>query len=320
MPYPTFDRSRLLIKPLSERVHDLTTADLMGLEDPYPPFDHPNMPVLAKAVVQARRQGAAVILMMGGHVVRSGVQSHIIDLMSRGILTHVAMNGGASIHDYELALIGATTENVSRYVAEGQFGLWHETGQMNEAISQGAKDGLGLGEALGRAIELGQFRNRSRSVLAAGYRLRIPTTVHVGIGYDIIHEHPNCDGADLGVSSYRDFLAFAQSVTTLEGGVLLTFGTAVMGPEVLLKSLAMARNVAHQEGRRIVRFTSAVFDLQVLPEDVSQEAARGTPEYYFRPYKTLLVRTISDGGKSYYFRGEHRSTLPTLYHKIIETL
>jgi hypothetical protein len=230
------------------------------------------------------------------------------------------MNGGASIHDYELALIGATTESVARYIAEGQFGLWQETGRMNEAISEGAKSGIGLGEALGKAIESGEFANRELSVLAAGCRLRIPTTVHVGIGYDIIHEHPNCDGAALGLTSYQDFLVFAQSASALEGGVVLSFGTAVMGPEVLLKALSMARNVAHQEGRRIAHFTTAVFDLIELAEDLTHEAPRGTPEYYFRPYKTILVRIVSDGGKSFYFRGDHRSTLPTLRQMILRVL
>lgn len=320
MPYPAFDRSRLRLKPLAERAHDLTIASLLRLGDAVALFDHPNMSRLGEAVVEARRTGAAVILLMGGHVVRAGVQCYIIDLMRRGLLTHVGMNGGASIHDYELALIGATTESVARYISEGQFGLWCETGRMNDAIREGARDGLGMGEALGRAIEEGQFSGRETSILAAGYRLRVPVTVHIGIGYDIIHEHANCDGADLGLTSYRDFLTIAQSVTALEGGVVLTFGTAVMGPEVLLKSLAMARNVAHQEGRRIADFTSAVFDLVVLPDDTSEAAAPGTPEYYFRPYKTLLVRTVAEGGKSYYFRGEHRSTLPTLHRKVMDAL
>src|SRR5207302_7652991 len=134
-------------------------------------------------------------------------------------------------------------------IQTGEFGLWHETGQMNEAIRAGAAAGLGLGETLGRAVLEGPFPHKDISVLAAAVRLGVPLTVHVGVGYDIIHEHPNCDGAALGQTSYQDFLIFTQSVAGLEGGVLLSLGSAVMGPEVYLKALSMARNVAHQEGR-----------------------------------------------------------------------
>lgn len=145
-------------------------------------------------------------------------------------------------------------------------------------------------------------------------RLGVPLTVHVGIGHDIIHEHPNCDGAALGQTSYRDFLIFAESVTRLDGGVLLNFGTAVMGPEVYLKALAMARNVAHQEGRTICHFTTAVFDLIPLDGDTRRQAPKSDPRYYYRPWKTILVRTVADGGESFYVQGDHRATLPHLYH------
>src|SRR4029077_13615428 len=130
-----------------------------------------------------------------------------------------------------------------------------------------AKQGLGLGEALGQAILEGSFPHKDLSLFAAGVRLKIPVTVHVGIGYDIIHEHPNCDGAALGQTSYQDFLIFTQSVTRLEGGVLLSLGSAVMGPEVYLKALAMARNVAHQDGKEIRHFTTGVFDLLEIDDD-----------------------------------------------------
>jgi hypothetical protein len=141
----------------------------------------------------------------------------------------------------------------------------------------------------------------------------VPVTVHAGIGYDIIHEHPNCDGAALGAASYRDFLIFARTVERLEGGVLLNFGSAIMGPEVYLKALAMARNVAHQEGRAIRHFATAVFDLVPILGDHRKELPKSDPGYYFRPHKTMLVRTVADGGESFYFRGEHRSTLPALW-------
>jgi hypothetical protein len=320
MPFPTFDRSQLRLKRLSERTCDLDLKNWLALDELTDAFDHENLPTLAERIVAARKRGAAVILLIGAHVLRAGVSRHIIDLLERGVITHVAMNGGASIHDFELALIGATTESVARYIREGQFGLWNETGLMNDAIIEGAHDGIGMGEALGRSIELGSYQYRSLSVLAAGYRLQVPVTVHIGIGYDIIHEHPNCEGASLGTTSYHDFLIIAHSISGLEGGVVLSFGSAVMAPEVFLKGLAMARNVANQEGREIRHFVTAVFDLVRLEGDLRHEAARGTPEYYFRPFKTLLVRTVADGGESFYFCGNHRATFPALYRLILERL
>ncbi len=320
MPYPVFDRNHLQLKALSERAHDMTLDDILRLDDPIPPFDEPALAQVAERVAGAHQAGAQVIMMMGAHVIKRGLSRFVVDLIERGIITHVGMNGAGPIHDFELALIGATTESVARYIREGQFGLWEETGRVNEAIKQGARDGLGMGEAVGRMIEEGQFQRRKVSILAAGYRLRVPVTVHVGIGYDIIHEHPNCDGAALGETSYRDFLALAYSVANLQGGVLLNFGTAVMGPEVFLKALAMARNVARQEGQRINRFTTAVFDLVDLGPDYHREAAKSDAHYYFRPYKTLLVRTVQDGGESFYIRGDHQATLPNLYQQVIKKL
>src|SRR4029077_11256861 len=129
-----------------------------------------------------------------------------------------------------------------RYVRTGEFGLWEETGRLNDVIAAGVSHGMGMGESIGKAIVDGPFPHKDVSVLATAYRLGVPVTVHVGIGYDIIHEHPNCDGAALGQTSYQDFLVFTESVTKLEGGVLLNFGSAVMGPEVYLKALTMARN------------------------------------------------------------------------------
>ena len=320
MSYPTFDRSRLKLKPLAERVHDMTLAEVLPLDAPAPPFDDPGLPEVARRVAQAHRAGTLVILMMGAHVIKRGLSRFVVDLMERRIITHVAMNGAGTIHDFELALVGATTESVARYITEGQFGLWHETGRINDAITVGARDGLGMGEAVGRMIEEEQFPHREVSILAAAYRLRVPVTVHVGVGQDIIHEHPNCDGAALGATSYRDFLILTEAITHLQGGVLLNIGTAVMGPEVYLKALAMARNVARQEGRRINRFTTAVFDLADLGPDVHHEASKSEARYYFRPYKTILVRTVQDGGESFYIRGDHQATVMNLYHHLMALL
>ncbi len=321
MPFPTFDRSQLKLRPLSERVHDMGLPELFNLTDPTPPFDHPDLPAVARRVADAHRRGGQVVLMMGAHLLKVGLARFIIDLMEQGIITHVAMNGAGPIHDFELALIGASTESVARYIQAGQFGLWSDTGRINEAINAGARAGIGLGEAVGQMIEAEQFPHRDVSVLAAGYRLRVPVTVHVGIGYDIIHEHPNCNGAALGQTSYHDFLIIAQTISKLQGGVLLNFGSAVMGPEVYLKALAMARNVAHQRGEQINRFTTAVFDLINLGEaNIHTEAPKDDPRYYYRPYKTILVRTVQDGGESFYLRGDHRATFPALYRQVLAEL
>jgi hypothetical protein len=314
MPFPAFDRSRLRIQPLANRQHDLDLTAVLPLDAPAPAFRHPALSVLGQRLVEAKRCGAARILMMGAHVLRAGVSRYLIDLMARGLISHIAMNGAGPIHDWELALIGATTESVARYIQTGEFGLWAETGRMNDAIRAGARAGLGLGEALGRTILDGAFPYKDVSVLAAGARFGVPVTVHVGVGHDIIHEHPNCDGAALGQTSYQDFLIFTETVTKLEGGVMLNFGSAVMGPEVYLKALSMARNVAHQEGRVIKQFSTAVFDLIPIAGDTRRQAPKTDPQYYYRPWKTILVRTVADGGESFYVQGDHRATVPALYH------
>lgn len=320
MPYPQFDRSKLRLKPLQERQNDLELSVLIDPSSPYERMDQPDLDVIARRIIAARQKGAPVVIMMGAHVLRRGNSPLLIDLMQRNLVTHIAMNGAVAIHDFEFALIGETTESVARYIAEGQFGLWQETGQINEAMVQAAKEQIGMGEAIGRMIAEGNFPHREISILANGYRLQVPITIHACIGQDIIHEHPNLDGAAIGASSYTDFLIFAETIHKLENGVLLNIGSAVMGPEVYLKALAMARNVAHQEGKSIRHFTTAVFDLHDLGPDFRVEAPRGTAAYYYRPYKTILVRTVQDGGESFYIQGDHRTTIPNLYHRILEQM
>ena len=316
--YEVFDRSRLMVLPLAERAHDLALGNWLQLDDPTPEFRHPDLPTIASRLAQAKESGAARILMMGAHVLRGGVNRHLIDLMERGILTHIAINGAGSIHDYELSRIGATTESVARYIRSGQFGLWQETGELNDWIREAADLGLGLGENVGRRILESDYPYRDLSVLAAAYRMNIPVTVHVGVGYDILHEHPNCDGASLGAASYRDFLIFAKAMEKLEGGVLLSLGSAIMGPEVYLKALAMCRNVAHQNGASIRNFATAVFDVVPIHGDIHHELPKSDPGYYFRPHKTMLVRTVADGGTSYYVCGPHRATVPALRKACLE--
>ena len=316
--YQLFDRSKLRLKPLNERVHDLHLDRWLALGDATPDFQHADLPVVAARLESARIAGAARVLIMGGHVIRAGVNRHIIDLMERGFIDHIAMNGACAIHDYELARIGATTESVERYIRTGEFGLWRETGELNDWVVEAAALEAGLGENIGRRILESEFPHRDLSILAAAYRLSVPATVHSGIGYDIVHEHPNCDGAAYGAASYRDFLIFTHSLDRLEGGVILSFGSAIMAPEVYLKALSMVRNVAHQQGREIKHFTTAVFDIWPIQGDYRKELAKTDPGYYFRPHKTMLVRTVADGGESFYFRGEHRATLPALRRALIE--
>jgi hypothetical protein len=232
--------------------------------------------------------------------------------MERGLVTHIGMNGAGPIHDYELARIGATCESVARYIRSGEFGLWRETGEMNDIVAAGVQQGMGLGESLGQHILDSDYPHKQLSILAAGARLGVPVTAHIGIGYDILHEHPNFDPASFGTASYRDFLAVCATVDRLEGGVFLCMGSAVMGPEVYLKALAMARNVAHQEGRQIAHFTTAAFDLIPISGEWQSEAPKSNAQYYYRPWKTILVRTVADGGESFYVCGDHRQTVPYL--------
>lgn len=320
MPFAQFDRSRLKVLPLQERIHDLDIRTMLtatgGERDS---FEHPALPILAERIKAARRKNRTVMFCCGAHVLRQGNAKLLIDLMERGLLSHLALNGAGAIHDFELAMIGHTCESVARYIREGQFGLWEETSRLNDAVADGHRDGLGMGEAIGRMIEEEKFPHRATSVLAAGYRLGVPVTIHVSIGQDIVHEHANFDGAATGATSYADFLIYTEAITNLENGAFLNLGSAVMGPEVYLKALAMARNVAHQEGRTISDFTTAVFDLPDLGDDLSTEAPKSDPRYYFRPFKTILVRTVADGGESFYVQGDHRVTVPALYDQIIES-
>jgi len=318
MPSPLFARSALKIKPLAERTHDLDRSVVLDLEISVAGEPCEEIRVVARNMVAARERGSSTILMMGGHVIRAGVQRFIIDLMARGYISCLSMNGAGIIHDYEFALIGATTESVARYIQTGEFGLWEETARLNDVISQAyRKDpSAGMGEAIGEAMETGDLEHKDISLLAAAWRMNIPVTVHIGVGYDIIHEHPNCDGAAMGALSYNDFLKFAAVVQNLEGGVVMNFGSAVMAPEVYLKALSMARNVAHQEGKEIRRFSTLICDLYDLPANYREESPKDQTGYYFRPWKTMLVRTVADGGEGYYVRGDHRETIPELWAEV----
>lgn len=317
-----FDRSKLDIKPLSERKHDVDISVNIPVDarntilcdaDEMNKYNE-----LADCIMNARKYKSTVLMMYGAHVIRKGCSLYMIELMKRGLITHFATNGAGSIHDFELAMIGQTCESVARYISEGQFGLWKETGYLNDAVNEGCKDGLGFGESVGKYIWENDFPNKEQSVLAMGYHLGVPCTIHIGIGNDIVHEHPNFDPAAAGTSSYRDFLFYTKSVENLNHGAFLNFGSAVTGPEVYLKALAMARNVAKQDGREINDITTAVFDLKPIQADISREPDKSDPYYYYRPWKTIMSRTVADGGRSYYFCGDHAKTVKILGDMLIE--
>ena len=320
MPYNKFDRSRLLIKPLADRIHDIDESVVnMTVGAFHPLSDNPDYDSLADRIRVARKYDSTVLMMYGAHVIRKGNSLYMIELMKRGLVTHFATNGAGSIHDFEFAMIGKTCESVAKYISEGQFGLWKETGYLNDAVNAGCKEGLGFGEAVGKYIWENDFPNREQSVLAMGYHLQVPCTVHIGIGNDIVHEHPNFDPVAAGQASYDDFLIYANSIENLNHGVFLNFGSAVTGPEVYLKALAMARNVKKQQGEDINDITTAVFDIKPIASDVSKEPEKSDPYYYFRPWKTIMSRTVADGGKSYYFCGDHAETLPNLAERLLRS-
>lgn len=319
MPFEKFDRSKLNILPIDQRVSDIDISVVMDPSLPPPAYENPKLDEIADAVIRARKLNAEVIMMYGAHVIRTGNALYMIKLMEKGLVTHFATNGAGSIHDFEFALKGYTCESVAKYISEGQFGLWTESGLINDILREGVKDGLGAGEAIGRYIWENNLPYRDKSLLANAYKNHVPATVHIGIGNDIIHEHPNADGAVLGEASYTDFLIYAQTISKLNHGVFLNFGSAVAGPEVYLKCLAMARNVAKQEGHDIFDITTAVFDLLDIPDEgYGITPPKTDPRYYFRPWKTILSRTVADGGKSYYVRGAHNQTVPNLANKIFE--
>jgi hypothetical protein len=311
--YEQFDTTKLNILSLSQRRNIVSLDDVLQIGDEPMNIDNDNIAIVADAIAAANKRGASVVLMIGAHTIKQGLSRYLIDFIRRGWISAIACNGACAIHDYELARIGATSESVAENIGTGQFGMWKETAELNDIVADGNAEGLGFGESVGRAISQSEFPHKDISVFGAAYEAGVPATVHIGIGHDIIHQHPNFDASAAGQASYRDFLIYARIIENLSGGVVLCFGTAVMGPEVYLKALSMARNVAAAEGREIRDFTSAVFDLIDLGDDLHSEAPKDTPEYYYRPFKTILVRTVRDGGRSFYIRGDHLATIPALH-------
>jgi phosphoheptose isomerase len=313
------DLTEVTTYPLAQRSNLVHLADLLMPDAPVPAFESEALSQVAARIVRARREGHAVVWMMGAHVIKSGLSRLVIDLMARGLITHIAGNGAVSIHDVELALIGETSEDVATRIEDGSFGMVDETGRwMHRALREGARDGWGYGAAIGRLMDRHpeHFPHRDVSVLWQAYRLGIPATIHVTIGTDIIHQHPNADFAVLGATSGRDFLHFVTSVSGLEGGVFLNFGSAVTGPEVFLKALTIARNL----GYTVSHITTANFDLVSLGDDIHGRLGYGDPLYYYRPKKNIVNRPTSLGGAGYHITGDHRMTIPNLRHRVVAEL
>jgi len=248
------------------------------------------------ALIQARQAGKPIIWGMGGHVIKCGLAPVLLDLMRRGYATGFALNGSAAIHDYEIALAGQTSEDVEAVLPDGRFGAAEETGrEMNRAIVEGDREGLGMGEALGCSLAHGEG-----SLLYGAWQHGAPVTVHVAIGTDTPHTHPAADGAAIGSATYRDFRLFCSLVTELhEGGVYLNIGSAVLLPEVFLKAVSAVRNLGHP----LANFSTANFDFL----------------QHYRPRVNVVERPhAQSGGKGYAITGHHELMLPLLAAALIE--
>jgi deoxyhypusine synthase len=252
-------------------------------------------------IVAAYRAGRPVIVGMGAHPIKVGLNPILIDLMKRGVISGLAMNGAGIIHDLELALVGKTSEEVEAGIDDGSFGMARDTAELlNGAIAEGAQRGIGMGQAVGDLISRGRFPHKTMSLLATANRLNIPATVHVAIGTDIIHMHPSADGAAIGATSLEDFKRLTAVVAQLEGGVYLNLGSAVLMPEVFLKAVTIARNL----GRHVVNFTTVNMDFT----------------QHYRPVTNVVRRPTQAGGRGYTLTGHHEIMFPLLAAGIIEAL
>ena len=253
------------------------------------------------AMAAAAKNEKVIILGMGAHVIKVGLNPVVVDLMERGIVSAVAMNGAGIIHDFELALTGQTSEDVSASLQDGAFGMADETGVfLCEAIQYAGQQQIGIGEAVGKSIIGNNLPFADKSILAAGARLGIPVTVHVAIGTDIIHMHPQFDPAAAGEASHRDFRTFAGIVAALEGGVYLNVGSAVILPEIFLKAVSLARNL----GYRLDSFTTVNMDF--IP--------------HYRPLTNVVKRPTAQGGQGFNLIGHHEILLPLIAAGVIEEI
>jgi hypothetical protein len=258
---------------------------------------------VVQAIAEARRRDRGVVVMLGGHVVKTGLAPVLVDLMTRGVITHLAMNGSAAIHDYEIARFGGTSEDVAAGLKDGTFGMAEETGrELNEAFVAGMRAERGMGESVAIALESRELAHPELSVLLAAHRLGIPTTVHAALGAEIIHQHPVASGAAIGDTSHRDFRRLAHSLRRLDdGGVVLNLGSAVIMPEVFLKALTIARNLG---GGKPNDFVSCDLDMQ----------------RHYRPRMNVVQRPTLHGGRGYEITGHHEIMVPLLAWSVVSAL
>ncbi len=260
-----------------------------------------DFPELIHRLAKAHRAGRPIIVGMGAHVIKVGLNPILIDLMERSIITGLAMNGACIVHDAEIAMAGSTSEEVGDVLGDGAFGAAKETGEvLNGAISLGAREDIGMGQAVGEYLLTRDFPHNDQSLLATAARLGIPVTVHVAMGTDIIHIHPSASGADIGKTSHHDFRLFCSEVSGLQGGAYLNIGSAVLLPEVFLKALTLVRNLGH----RVDDFTTANFD-------------------FMKQYRTLtnvVNRPTATGGRGYNIIGHHELMIPLLAASLLDEL
>ena len=302
--YSAADRVNLV------RIDNLRTP-LMQDDDLYhsPEFD-----ILIEKLAAAQRAGKTITCFIGAHVIKCGLSRYLIWLMEHGYITHLASNGAGSIHDFELAYLGGTSEHVPTAIEDGSFGMWEETGAwMNEAIQQGAKKGYGYGQSLADYVARNpeRFPNKNDCVFYRAYEMGVPVTYHITIGTDIIHQHPSADYAALGQTSGVDFAYFCHSIASLDEGVHMNIGSAVTGAEVFLKALSIARN----QGYPTFRITTANFDILPLG-DYKTDVGKDTYDYYYRPRKNIINRPTSQGGTGLYICGNHMETVPSLVARL----
>lgn len=260
-----------------------------------------DFPDLVRRIATARQQGRPLLVGMGAHVIKVGLNPVLIDLMRRGIITALALNGAGIVHDSEIAMVGKTSEEVADVLGAGAFGAAKETGELlNQAICDGAARGIGIGQAVGEMLLSKQCPHNDQSLLAMACALRIPVTVHVAMGTDIIHIHPSADGAAIGAAGHHDFRVFCRLVSELDGGAYLNIGSAVLLPEVFLKALTVVRNLGHQ----VKQFTTANFDFI----------------RHYRPTTNVVHRPTLEGGKGFNFTGHHELMLPLLAAAIIDQI
>ncbi len=256
---------------------------------------------ISECIVNAVKLKKMVVLGMGAHPIKVGLNPVIIDLMERGVLKAIALNGAGIIHDSELAMAGHTSEDVEGRLNEGIFGMAEETGRLlNEAIRRGAEKDTGIGTAVGEMLVSGKFKYNRFSILARAFELDIPVTVHVAVGTDTIHFHPGADGAAIGKASHLDFRIFSRLISGLEGGVFINLGSAVIIPEVFLKAITVVRNL----GYNVRDFTTVVMDFIKS----------------YRPVTNVLNRPTKDGGRGFSITGHHEIMFPLLSAAVIEGL